>query len=123
MFEFKTIVPVLKVSDMQKSVDFYAGVLGFAIAWRAVDDSGADTCMLQAGGANILLSTGAHLGDKPQFTGTLYLHMDGIEQFFDRIKDIVEVLWPLKTMAYGRLEFGIRDGNGYTLAFAEPLDQ
>lgn len=34
MADFKRVVPVLKVSDMQKSVDFYTGVLGFSVAWR-----------------------------------------------------------------------------------------
>lgn len=35
MSEFKKIVPVLKVSDMQKSVGFYTGILGFTVGWRA----------------------------------------------------------------------------------------
>ena len=34
MADFKRIVPVLKVSDMQKSVDFYTGVLGFTVDWK-----------------------------------------------------------------------------------------
>src|SRR3954449_7234829 len=59
MAEFKRIVPVLKVSDMQKSVDFYTGVLGFSVAWRAANDGGGENCMLQAGAADLLLSTGA----------------------------------------------------------------
>ena len=33
MADFKRIVPVLKVSDMQKSVGFYTGVLGFSVNW------------------------------------------------------------------------------------------
>jgi hypothetical protein len=31
-------------------------------------------------------------------------------------------VWPLAAMDYGQKEFGIRDGDGYTLAFAEPLE-
>ena len=122
MTNFKKIVPVLKVSDMQKSVDFYTGVLGFTVAWRAANDGGGENCMLQAGAANLLLSTGSHLGDKPQFTGTLYFHMAGVQEFFERIKDQVQIVWPLETMNYGQKEFGIRDCDGYNLAFAEPLE-
>jgi catechol 2,3-dioxygenase-like lactoylglutathione lyase family enzyme len=40
MAEFKKIVPVLKVSDMQRAVDFYTGVLGFTACWRATNDGG-----------------------------------------------------------------------------------
>jgi catechol 2,3-dioxygenase-like lactoylglutathione lyase family enzyme len=122
MAEFKKIVPVLKVSDMQKSVDFYTGKLGFRVAWRAANDGGGENCMLQAGDTNLLFSTGSHLGDKPQFTGTLYFHMTGVQEFFERIKHPVEIVWPLETMDYGQKEFGIRDGDGYTLAFAEALE-
>ena len=120
MADFKRIVPVLKVSDMQKSVDFYTGVLGFTVAWRAAK-GGGENCMLQAGAAALLLSTGSHLGGKPQFTGTLYFHMSGVQEFFERVKSRAEVVWPLEAMDYGQKEFGIRDCNGYTLAFAETL--
>ena len=78
--------------------------------------------MLQAGAAELLLSTGSHFGDKPQFTGTLFFHMAGVQQFFVRVKNQAEIVWPLETMDYGQTEFGIRDGDGYTLAFAEALE-
>jgi len=119
MAEFQKIVPVLKVSDMQRSVAFYTGVLGFTVAWRAANDGGGENCMLQASAAELLLSTGSHLGGTPQFTGTLYFHMTGVQEFFERVKSQVEIVWPLETMDYGQKEFGVRDGDGYTLAFAE----
>jgi catechol 2,3-dioxygenase-like lactoylglutathione lyase family enzyme len=122
MADFKRIVPVLKVSDMQKSVDFYTGVLGFSVAWRAANDGSGVNCMLQAGATALLLSTGSQLGDGPLFTGTLYFHMAGVQEFFERVKDRAEVVWPLEAMDYGQREFGIRDCDGYTLAFAESLE-
>ena len=33
-----------------------------------------------------------------------------------------EVVWPLEVMDYGQKEFGIRDGDGYMLAFTEALE-
>jgi len=119
MTEFTTIVPVLKVADMQRAVDFYTGVLGFAVCWQAANDGDGENCMLAAGVTNLLLSTGSHLGNKPQFTGTLYFNMVGVREFFEQIKKKVEIVWPLETMDYGQTEFGIRDSDGYTLAFAE----
>jgi catechol 2,3-dioxygenase-like lactoylglutathione lyase family enzyme len=122
MAEFQKVVPVLKVSDMQKSVAFYTGVLGFSVVWRAANDGGGENCMLQAGAAELLLSTGSHLGGTPQFTGTLYFQMAGVREFFERVKNQAEVVWPLETMDYGQKEFGVRDCDGYTLAFAEALE-
>ena len=52
MTEFKTIVPVLKVSDMQRAVEFYTGVLGFSVSWQAANDGGGANCMLAAGATN-----------------------------------------------------------------------
>jgi catechol 2,3-dioxygenase-like lactoylglutathione lyase family enzyme len=37
MAEVRTMVPVLKVADMQRAVDFYTGILGFTFCWREVD--------------------------------------------------------------------------------------
>jgi catechol 2,3-dioxygenase-like lactoylglutathione lyase family enzyme len=118
MAAFNAIVPVLKVTDMQRALDFYAGVLGFKVRWREANDDG-DTCMLDGGATNLLLSTGSHLGDKPQFTGTLSFNMVGVAAFFEQIKNDVEIVWPLEKMDYGQTEFGIKESDGYVLAFAE----
>ena len=119
MSDFKRLVPVLKVANLERAVDFYTGVLGFTVIWRAANDGGGEICMLHAGSTDVLLSTGSHLGDRPTFTGTLYFHMNNVREFFDRIRNKAEVVWPLETMDYGQTEFGIRDCDGYTLAFAE----
>jgi uncharacterized glyoxalase superfamily protein PhnB len=123
MAEFKTIVPVLKVADMHRAMDFYTGVLGFTVCWQAANDGGGENCMLAAGATNVLLSTGSHLGEKPQFTGTLYFNMVGVREFFEQIKNKVEIVWPLETMDYGQIEFGIRDCDDYVIAFAEAVDE
>src|SRR5262249_944032 len=122
MADFKSIVPVLKVADMHRAVDFYTGVLGFTVCWCAPNDGGGDNCMLAAGETTLLLSTGAHLGDKPPVTGTLYFNMVGVREFFEPFKKQVEIVWPLETMDYGQTEFGIKDRDGYMLAFAEALE-
>jgi uncharacterized glyoxalase superfamily protein PhnB len=119
MPEFCSIVPVLKVGDLQRAVDFYTSVLGLCVAWRADNDGGGENAMLTSGATSLLLSTGSHLGDKPQFTGTLYFNLKGVNEFFEAIREKVEIVWPLETMDYGQREFGIRDLDGYVLAFAE----
>jgi uncharacterized glyoxalase superfamily protein PhnB len=123
MPSFLTIVPVLKVVELPRALEFYTNVLGFTLAWQAKNDGDGENAMLRAGNTCVLLSTGSHLGDKPQFTGTLYFHMNGVRQFFEEIKERVEIVWSLETMDYGQQEFGIRDRDGYVLAFAEELDE
>ncbi len=119
MTQFHKIVPTLRVTDLQRAVDFYTGVLGFAVAWRGANDGGGENCMVGSGGVSVLLSTGAHLGDAPRFTGTLYFDVTGVDELFARVQGRTEVVWPLEDMEYGQREFGMRDPDGYLLAFAE----
>jgi uncharacterized glyoxalase superfamily protein PhnB len=114
-------MPVLKVTDLERATAFYTGVLGFKVCWKNANDGGGDNVMLESGATSVLLSTGSHLGETPAFTGTLYFNMSGVQELFERIKDQVEIVWPLETMEYGQKEFGIRDRDGYVLAFAEEL--
>lgn len=121
MIQFKKIVPVLKVADLKRAVDFYRDILDFTVCWQSANDGG-ENCMIQAGDTALLLSTGSQLSGTPQFTGTLYFHISGVHDFFERIKNKVEIVWPLEKMDYGQMEFGIRDRDGYTLAFAEDAE-
>jgi uncharacterized glyoxalase superfamily protein PhnB len=66
-----------------------------------------------------LLSTGSYLGGSPCFTGTLYFQVVGVDPLFARVSGRPEVVWPLERQDYGTREFGIRDPDGYVLAFAE----
>jgi uncharacterized glyoxalase superfamily protein PhnB len=121
MIAFHKIMPVLRVTDLERAASFYTDVLGFTVCWRNRNDGGGDNIMLESGDTSVLLSTGAHLGDTPLFTGTLYFNVTGVQELFERIKDRVDIVWPLENREYGQKEFGIRDCDGYLLAFAEEL--
>jgi catechol 2,3-dioxygenase-like lactoylglutathione lyase family enzyme len=116
---FNKIMPVLRVADLQRAVDWYIHKLGFEVSWRLADEGDGETCLILAGDTSVLLSTGSHLGGTPCLTGTLYFEMSGVAAYYERIKQQVENVWPLSVMDYGTLEFGIRDSDGYVLAFAE----
>jgi uncharacterized glyoxalase superfamily protein PhnB len=88
------------------------------VRWREPDDGGGENCMLEAGPVKLMLSTGAHLGESPRFTGTLYFELESVEALWERAREVCEVVWPLEDMDYGTREFGIRDPDGYLLAFA-----
>ncbi len=114
---FAQVMPVLKVADIQRSIDWYTGVVGMTLLWRKPQDGG-ESCMLGEGPVTLMLSTGDHLGGKPAFTGTLYFNMADAAAFHERLEGRVDMVWPLEAMSYGTIEFGIRDPDGYVLAFA-----
>jgi uncharacterized glyoxalase superfamily protein PhnB len=112
-------MPTLRVADLQRSIDWYTEILGFDAQGRADDDGGGEYCFVRAGSVEVLLSTGSYLGGAPTFTGTLYFHVKGVDALFARVRGRADVVWPLEQQEYGTREFGIRDPDGYMLAFAE----
>lgn len=124
MPKFKRVVPVLRVADLSRSIDFYTKTLGFGLCWRSPNDGDGENCLVQCGDVDVLLSTGSHLGvGRPTFTGTIYFDVEGVTELYDQIGPKVSVVWPLEKMDYGVIEFGIEDPDGYTLAFAEPVPE
>ena len=112
-------MPLLKVHDFEGALRFYEDILGFTSAWRTRDEGG-ETALLEWGDASVMLSTGQYLGvGKPAFTGTLYFEMTDVALLWERLQSQTTVVWPLSTMDCGTMEFGIRDPEGYTLAFSE----
>jgi uncharacterized glyoxalase superfamily protein PhnB len=56
----------------------------------------------------------------PKFTGQLYISLDTadeVDALWAKVKDHAEVLYAVDDFDYGSREFGIRDDNGYHLAF------
>lgn len=105
---------LLKCSDEKETKSFYSNVLGFDVT-----DSAEETCTVQKAGGAIIFSSGGNLGAEPAMTGTIYFFVHQVDDYFEEIKDKVDVQWPLQNMSYGTREFGIKDCNGYYLAFAQ----
>ena len=119
MTGFIGIMPVMRVTDLDASIAWYQRSVSAELCWRAANDGGGENCLLRAGAVTLMLSTGEHLGSKPSFSGTLYFNTVNVRDLYERIHGQVQIVWPLEAMSYGTIEFGIRDPDGYVLAFAE----
>ncbi len=113
----KELVPLLRVHDLDQTIAFYTRILGFELCWRE-----GDTATLKHCHARLMFSTGENLGPGPTLSGTLYFYPEDVEALWSELRSKVQVEWPLETMGYGTREFGIRDCNGYCLAFAKVLE-
>lgn len=51
-----------------------------------------------------------------------YVRMDGVKEFYEAVKDKVEIRMPLRKQGYGDWEFEVKDPNGYILVFSELID-
>lgn len=54
---------------------------------------------------------------------TIYFFLPDVDAYYDAVKDKAIVRWPLENMSYGTREFGVKDCNGYTLAFARRVEE
>lgn len=117
---FNYLAPMLQTRKMTETIAFYTQILGFSVAGLA---GGNDPywCSLERDGVRIMFMTNDHVGE-PRLSGTLYLNMTGVLAHHEAIKNSVEVLWGPEDFDYGMREFAIRENNGYTISFGEPIE-
>jgi uncharacterized glyoxalase superfamily protein PhnB len=51
-----------------------------------------------------------------------YIRMEGIKEFYEGVKDRLEIKMALRKQPYGDWEFEVRDPNGYVLVFSELIE-
>ena len=51
-----------------------------------------------------------------------YIRMEGVKEFYESVRQHVEVIMPLKKQGYGDWEFEVKDPNGYVLVFSELIE-
>ena len=107
---------LLRCTDLEATKSFYAEILEFAVA-----DGPENTCTAQKADASIIFTSDDLWGGPPHCTGTIYVFLSDVDAYYDSIKNKANVQWPLEDMAYGLREFGVKDCNGYTLAFARRI--
>jgi catechol 2,3-dioxygenase-like lactoylglutathione lyase family enzyme len=117
------VVPCLFVADMRASLDFYLGLLGFTqTGYFPIASAPVRTEIRRDGVAIVLFSEGRHIEvQSPALSGALYLFPDNVETLADELRNKVPFAWGPEEMEYGVREFAIRDPNGYTLIFGQPV--
>ena len=122
----ESLFPNIFVSYMPETIAFYK-MLGFNMT-MFVPENGDDLvwAMMVNGSVTIMFQTYESLGEslpeiqrKDGGSLLLYVNLKNIRQFFESIKDKVEVLSGLEATFYGATEFSILDNNNYVLTFAE----
>lgn len=114
------LVPALLVNDMHETLAFYRR-LGFALSGSHPDEATATWAEVTRDRISLQFHSEATAGTpgEPAMSGTLYVYPDDVMRLADEWRGTVDFAWGPEKMPYGQLEFGIRDPNGYFLAFAE----
>ena len=130
----KKISPNMMVADVDATVDYYKDNLGFESVMVVDEEKGDGTsgkplvwAMLKNGNVEIMLQReDGFVEELPEMkerevggTFTLYISMENTKDFYEKIKDKVEIVKELHKTWYGADEFVVRDLNGYIIYFAE----
>jgi len=121
-------VPLLQVFDMQASLEFYCGVIGF----RIVDKTDADWwAMISLGDARLMLNTAYEDDKRPpkaeprRVRGhndvSLYFEFHDLDGLHAHLKSKGYQVRPPAKTSYGLMQMNVKDPDGYELCFTAPL--
>jgi catechol 2,3-dioxygenase-like lactoylglutathione lyase family enzyme len=110
------IVPALLTRDMKTTLQFYTA-LGFQVA------GGDDWAEVARDGVVLQFHSTPPVGtpEQPMMSGTLYFYIGEVDALAAEFTGKATFEWGPEVMPYGLKEFGLRDPNGYYLAFAEEV--
>lgn len=125
----KRITPNLMVDDVESSVGFYKGVLGFDMVTAFPDTGKMDFAIVSRDNLDIMFQRRANLIEEiSQFQntpigGSFTLHLDvkDILMIYEKAVMNARIVQELHQTAYGTKEFSMKDNSGYILTFSEPL--
>ena len=121
MFSYQRAVPVLQVSDVEKSLRWYVDVLGFKPA-TFPEKPPYSFAILRRDAAEIMLQCAHEPGSArparapdPVFVWTVYLRVNGTEilDAAAAVEKTTQLLRGPERMFYGLVEFEICDPDGY----------
>lgn len=115
----QTLTPMLHVPDVAATIDWYLGI-GFTLLDRGEAEGETVWAELAFGSGVVMLSAGGEPGGAERRDADLYLRVDGVDTWFERVARRAEVIEGLHQTFYGMREFLIRDCNGFWITFGEP---
>jgi uncharacterized glyoxalase superfamily protein PhnB len=140
-FVVEKITPNIMVKDVNNTIDYYKNVLEFEfvmgvdenekVIMEESNDLNFTWAMLKKNNIEIMLQReDSFTKELPELkeikmggTFSLYISMYNVKDFFEKIKDKVEIIKNMYITFYGADEFIIKDLNGYILYFSEAKNE
>ncbi|MDH1628741.1 VOC family protein [Pseudomonas mosselii] len=108
------IAPLLRCTDLDATRRHYRDVLQFTVT-----DTAQSTLTVQLHDCSLLFTEADLWRLAPGCAGTLYLVVEDVDGYYAQVRELADIAWPLHDTEYGSREFGVRDCNGYYLAFSQ----
>lgn len=127
MPKLNSVAPTFPVADVDATIHWYETVLGFT-SYPFPENPPHVFAIVCRDGIEIMFQRidGYQKPDLYQRRDggvwDAYIRMEGVKEFYDAVKDQVEIQLPLRKQGYGDWEFEVKDPNGYILVFSELTD-
>ena len=121
----KQTVPLLLVTDIQRSLEFYRDGLGFPLLRSWELDGQLQWCWLQQGEAALMLQQATDEDPPPATWGkglTLYFLCDDVDALYSTLAERNVGASQPATSFYGMRQSHVVDPDGYALCFEHPTD-
>jgi uncharacterized glyoxalase superfamily protein PhnB len=115
----KRVTPMIRVADLRATLEWYT-LVGFVVVSTHEDDGEIDWVQLAFGDGRVMFNGGGKLVPEDRRDVDLYIHTEGVDELFERVKDKVEVREPPHDTFYGMREIIVRDPSGFWVTFGEP---
>ena len=123
----KQLVPNLMTEDVDRTITFYTGTLGFTLKDRYPQEGAATWAELKRDDVTVMFQSRQSLAeeipalqDTPIGTSqTFYTVVENIDALHAELQGKVEIVQEMHTTFYGIKEFSFKDCNGYIFAYAE----
>lgn len=119
--KFKSLIPLLDVSDVEKSIMFYSTALGFSVEDQLTWDGKTDWALLKSGRAKVMLSQGSDMGDnfeKIAPNSVLFFYPEDTDWLFSTLQSKGYETSNVQRSQSGTKEFSLTDPDGYILWFS-----
>jgi uncharacterized glyoxalase superfamily protein PhnB len=114
-----SLVLMLETNDLPATIDFYTTLLGFEVVQKLEEEGQiAWASLINKEGVEIMFKTPNEVMNYGTIllTGNIYLQTDNAAEWWQKLKDKVDVMYDLEAFSYGMLEFGFKDNNGYVIS-------
>lgn len=112
--------PMLWTEDLDKTIEFFVDVIGFACIEKNEDWGWASLSLDDVW--IMLAKPNEHTPyEKIGFTGSFYFTTTNVDAMWAKVRDKARVCYGIEEFDWGMREFAIYDNNGYLLQFGQEI--
>ncbi len=118
--------PLIYVSNLQRSIDFYTKILGFRLRDLYPSKDNPSYAPIFIGDYKLMLCLARKSNKKFYSHGLggsglqLFIRVNQVDEIYQKIKGKVEIVDEIETKTWGDREFTIKDPDGYLISFYTP---